>query len=233
MDHIELPAAAVVAAKGARVGRSVRAERAGSTREAILSAAEQLFAERGVGAVSNRQVSEAAGQGNNAAVGYHFGSKAELVRAIVRKHHANTELLCREMLGRARGSSDPRDWVACLVRPVTDHLAGLGGVSWYARFSAQLVSDPAYRVLLADESLSSKTIQCIVSGLHGCLPDLSPELQRERNAMARLLIVHTCAEYERGFADGSVLGGVGWESVAGGLIDAITGLYLAPVVDRA
>lgn len=56
------------------------------TRERILNAAERLFAEHGVYAVSNRRVSEAAQQGNNAAVGYHFGTKADLVRAIARKH---------------------------------------------------------------------------------------------------------------------------------------------------
>ncbi|MEV0038015.1 TetR family transcriptional regulator, partial [Streptomyces sp. NPDC050804] len=54
-------------------GRAVRAERGDATRELILVTAERLFAEHGVFAVSNRQVSEAAGQGNNAAVGYHFG----------------------------------------------------------------------------------------------------------------------------------------------------------------
>jgi AcrR family transcriptional regulator len=49
--------------------KSVRAERAGATRDLILATAERLFAEHGVFAISNRQVSEAAGQGNNAAVG--------------------------------------------------------------------------------------------------------------------------------------------------------------------
>ncbi|EUA92998.1 bacterial regulatory s, tetR family protein [Mycobacterium ulcerans str. Harvey] len=44
------------------VGRAVRGERASSTQEAILVAAERLFAEHGVFAVSNRQVSEAAGR---------------------------------------------------------------------------------------------------------------------------------------------------------------------------
>ena len=53
--------------------RTTRADRAGVSRELILTAAERLFAEYGVLAVSNRQVGEAAGQGNNAAVGYHFG----------------------------------------------------------------------------------------------------------------------------------------------------------------
>jgi AcrR family transcriptional regulator len=73
------------------VGRAVRGERASSTQEAILVAAERLFAEHGVFAVSNRQVSEAAGQGNNAAVGYHFGTKADLVRAIEEKHRGPVE----------------------------------------------------------------------------------------------------------------------------------------------
>ncbi|HVQ98771.1 MAG TPA: TetR family transcriptional regulator, partial [Mycobacterium sp.] len=40
--------------------RTLRNDRANSTREAILAAAERLFAEHGVYAVSNRQVSEAA-----------------------------------------------------------------------------------------------------------------------------------------------------------------------------
>ena len=64
--------------EGVTTARSVRAERASTTQEAILKAAERLYAEHGVFAVSNRQVSEAAGQGNNAAVGYHFGTKADL-----------------------------------------------------------------------------------------------------------------------------------------------------------
>jgi cytochrome P450 len=51
----------------------------------ILATTERLFAERGIHAVSNRQISEAAGQGNSAAVGYHFGTKADLVRAIARR----------------------------------------------------------------------------------------------------------------------------------------------------
>src|SRR3954465_9703432 len=97
------------------VGRAVRSERASSTQEAILVAAERLFAERGVYAVSNRQVSEAAGQGNNAAVGYHFGTKADLVRAIVRRHAGRIEEIRVRALAATGDSTDVRDWVDCLV----------------------------------------------------------------------------------------------------------------------
>lgn len=107
--------------------RTVRAEQVSATRESILTAAERLYAEQGVYAVSNRQVSEAAGQGNNAAVGYHFGTKADLVRAIVRKHFVRIEQVRLRLLAELdEESADIRDWVACLVRPLTEHLAELG-----------------------------------------------------------------------------------------------------------
>src|SRR6266496_6693275 len=93
-----------------------RALRAHATRELIRTAAERLFAEHGVFAVSNRQVSEAAGQGNNAAVGYHFGTKTDLVRAIEQKHRASIERLLEAMVAETHDSADLRDWVACLVR---------------------------------------------------------------------------------------------------------------------
>src|SRR6516225_4737985 len=131
-------------------GRTVRTERASSTQEAILVAAERLYAEHGMFAVSNRQVSEAAGQGNNAAVGYHFGTKADLVRAIEQKHRGPVEQLREQMVadlldsGSRNGhATDMRDWVACLVRPLTDHLADLGcdgSPTWYARFAAQAMT---------------------------------------------------------------------------------------------
>ena len=54
------------------------------TRERLITTAERLFAEQGV-TVSNRQVGEAARQANTAVVAYHFGTKADLVRAIVRR----------------------------------------------------------------------------------------------------------------------------------------------------
>ncbi|WP_030107088.1 TetR/AcrR family transcriptional regulator, partial [Actinoalloteichus caeruleus] len=78
--------------------------RAEDTRELILTTAERLFAERGISAVSNRQVGEAAGQGNNFAVGYHFGSRTELVRAIIGRHSRAIEATRERMLARIEGS---------------------------------------------------------------------------------------------------------------------------------
>src|ERR1700712_3129689 len=93
--------------------RGTRTDRASLTREAILTAAERLFAEHGVFAVSNRQVSEAAGQGNNAAGGYHFGTKTALVRAIEQRPREPIERLREDMVAQTLQSDDTRSWVAC------------------------------------------------------------------------------------------------------------------------
>ncbi|CAN5309775.1 TetR/AcrR family transcriptional regulator [soil metagenome] len=213
--------------------QAARADRAGATRDAILTAAERLFAEHGLFAVSNRQVSEAAGQGNNAAVGYHFGTKADLLRAIVHKHNTAVEQLCQQMVEQVGAQPELRDWVECLVRPLAAHLTELGSPTWYARFSAQLMPDPAHRDLVSVESLTSSAVLMIIEGLTRCLPDLAPEVRVERNAMARQLIVGTFAERERALAAGDPTPHRSWDAMATSLVDAITGLMSAPASPRA
>jgi AcrR family transcriptional regulator len=208
---------------------TARAERVQATREAILAAAERLFAEHGVFAVSNRQISEAAGQGNNAAVNYHFGTKTDLVRAIVRRHSEAIERIRVRMVAEAAGSTDLRDWIACLVRPNAEHLATLDGPSWFARFAAQVQTDPELREIMTAESLTSPSLNRAVEGLKRCLPELPPEVRAERDEMIRQLMVHMTAERERALADGRPTARATWHDAATGLIDAIVGLLQAPV----
>ncbi|MFD9427275.1 MULTISPECIES: TetR/AcrR family transcriptional regulator [unclassified Streptomyces] len=209
-------------------GRTARSQRADGTKEAILDVAERLFAEHGVFAVSNRQISEAAGQGNNAAVGYHFGTKTDLLRAIVRRHSEPMDALRRRMLDETGDSTDVRDWVACLVCPGTEHLTELPHPTWYARFGAQLMTDPVLREVMVEETFGP-SIQRTLDGLNRCLPDLPLPVRIERGDMARNLLVHMLAERERALADGTHTARPTWHAYATGLIDAITAIWLAPV----
>ncbi|OIJ64629.1 TetR/AcrR family transcriptional regulator [Streptomyces mangrovisoli] len=209
--------------------RSARAEQVHATRELILTAAERLFAERGVHMVSNRQVSEAAGQGNNAAVGYHFGTKADLVRAIVRRHAGPIEEIRVRLVAGVGPDAGVRDWVDCLVRPIPAHLADLDGPTWYARFCAQVMTDPAMYEIMVEESLTSPTLRQAIEGLNRQLSALPAEVRAERGAMARELILHICAERERALADGVPTYRATWHDAATGLVDALVGVWLAPV----
>jgi AcrR family transcriptional regulator len=214
--------------------RPLRTDRAITTREAILTAAERLYAEHGVFAVSNRQVSEAAGQGNNAAVGYHFGTKTDLVRSIEERHRApieeHRERMVAQLATRTDEEPDMRDWVTCLVRPLTDHLADLGNPTWYARFAAQAMTDPAYHGFVVKDALTSQSLVEVVNGINRCLPELPLDVKFDRNIMARNLLMHSCADRERALAKGSTVASrTSWQAAGTGLIDAIVGMWLAPV----
>jgi AcrR family transcriptional regulator len=198
------------------------------TRERLLRTAERMFAEHGVRAVSNRQISAAAGQGNNAAVGYHFGTKEDLLRAITRSHSASIERLRRDMLAGIGDDADLRTWIECLVRPVVEHLAAAGGPTWFARFGAQVMTDPVLRPIMVEESLSSPSLVKTVIGLNRCLPDLPAEVRAERSDMTRQLLVHVVAEHEQTLAGGSPTLRGSWRRAADGLVDALSGLWAAP-----
>jgi AcrR family transcriptional regulator len=212
-----------------------RDARVNATREALLSAAERLFAERGVHAVANREISLAAGQGNNAAVTYHFGNKADVVRAIARRHAEPIGRRREQMLAVADGSTDARDWVACLVLPLTEHLAKLGSPTWYARFTAQVRADPALSEILTKESLDTTPALVDLQGnLARCLPDLPEDVRLARAMMARHLVIQMAVEHERALAEQDFPPpGGGWDDLSAALIDAIVGMWQAPVGMRA
>ena len=207
-------------------------DRSVETRELILATAERLFAQHGVEAVSNRQVSEEAGQSNNFAVGYHFGTKDDLVVAIVRRQSEPIERRRLAMLAKVSGSPDLRDWVSCLVRPITEHLAAQGSPTWYARFIAQVMTHPSLRKLVVNEAVSSRPMQQTIEGTLRLVPQLPPDVRQERSDMSRLLIVHMCAERERALHEGAATPHSTWKSAATGLVDGLVGLWLAPITAR-
>ncbi|MFG1925307.1 TetR/AcrR family transcriptional regulator [Cryptosporangium sp. NPDC048952] len=200
--------------------------RSEATRDAILSTAERLFAERGLNNVSNRQVSEAAGQGNNAAVSYHFGTKTDLVRAIIRRSNGPISERRQALVERVAGSVAPRDWISCWVLPVVDYFEEIGAPTWHARFGAQVDAEPAFREIVVQEALTDPALDVILEGLNRCLPPLPADVRIARNYMTRQLIVSTLAECERVLAEGR---DTPWPRAANTLIDALVGLWLAPV----
>ncbi|MBI2704696.1 MAG: TetR/AcrR family transcriptional regulator [Actinobacteria bacterium] len=114
------------------------------TRIRMITAAEQLFGERGIGAVSLREVGVAAGQRNNSAVQYHFGSKAGLIDAILELRMATIDTRRQAMLAdldAAGRAADLRALVEALVRPLAEAVVEeRPGESWYARFLAQTLT---------------------------------------------------------------------------------------------
>lgn len=109
------------------------------TREALIAVAERLFAERGVDAVTVRDVVKAAGQRNSSAVQYHFDNKAGLLQAILDPHQARLDARRTEMLDELGERPTLDELIEILVLPLASLLDNESG-RHYIRIRAQLVS---------------------------------------------------------------------------------------------
>ena len=89
------------------------------TRSRLLRAGEQRFARDGVTGARISDVVRDAGQANDSAVGYHFGSRQGLLDAIVAKHVAAMDVR-RQLPPRSEGM---RSLVDAIVRPTADLLS--------------------------------------------------------------------------------------------------------------
>ncbi|WP_169986805.1 helix-turn-helix domain-containing protein [Microbispora sp. H10836] len=111
----------------------------------LVDAAERLFAERGIDAVSLREINAAAGQRNSTALQYHFGDRAGLLKAVLAKHRPEIEARRHQLLDEyeARGPLPPaqarRTLAAALVRPAAAKLADPDGGRAYLRVMEQLL----------------------------------------------------------------------------------------------
>src|SRR6266436_3720736 len=93
------------------------------TRNQIKAAAQMLFARRGVDGVTVQEIVEAAGQRNNAALHYHFGSKEELIRQMVVDDAAVLDERRQGMLRELEARGGPltiRDLMLVLIMPVIE-----------------------------------------------------------------------------------------------------------------
>ena len=85
------------------------------TREKLIRAAEYLFARSGLD-VPIREIHERAGQRNASAIHYHFGSKQELIKAILDRHAFDAEEEAQIRIDLRLRRDDPRSVVDSNVR---------------------------------------------------------------------------------------------------------------------
>ncbi|MFD6897381.1 TetR/AcrR family transcriptional regulator [Rhodococcus sp. NPDC060086] len=95
------------------------------TRLLLISAAEKLVAENGPEGVSSRQIAAAAGQTNNYAVQYHFGSKEGLLDAVFAHRLQRVDAVRAELfdtVSSSGGEPSVRRWLDVLLLPLADEV---------------------------------------------------------------------------------------------------------------
>lgn len=177
--------------RGAGERKNVRGE---ATRQAILVAAERLFAEHGISAVPLRDIGLAAGQRNHAAVQYHFGDRDEVVKAIIgfrgsQSEASRTEIVTELLLGPA--SPTVSDLVSAFVRPLSIHIQP---ENYYLAFlSLYITEEGGYEGL--DDVHVGASVLTLRAALGRLIPQIPEAVLEERWLVALTSAVHALARY--------------------------------------
>jgi len=158
-----------------------------------------------VDGVTVRDIAEAAGQKNHAAVGYHFGSKDALIRELVvdgaRVIDANRNAALDELEG-SRAAIAVADVVDVLVRTSIE-LAGSGLEGSYNRFVVML--GMTHRDVLMDaleDRWNSGYLRCF-EHLRRLMPKMSPAKKNQRLIFVGACLGSVLAARETALADRS------------------------------
>jgi AcrR family transcriptional regulator len=111
-----------------------------NTRGNLLSAAEQLFAQRGVDGVSLREIARSAGAKNVIAVQYHFADRDGVLQGILDKHLPVVDARRHALLDAAEGDPSLRSMAGALVRPLGAKLGDTDGGPAFLQVYADLLN---------------------------------------------------------------------------------------------
>ncbi len=109
------------------------------TRIRLISEAERLFAEQGIWRVRVQDIVAAAGQKNSSALSYHFGSRSDVLNAILREHGEPIDQDRGEVWASLDDDRTPA-LIEALIQPLTRRLATTSG-RCYLRIVAQLSAE--------------------------------------------------------------------------------------------
>ncbi len=167
------------------------------TRLALMRAAEQLFAQQGVDRVSLREIAIAAGQRNVSAATYHFGSKRELIEAILERHSLPMQASWKPLL--EQDSQQPVTLHALLdavVRPLAAKIDDADGGRCYLELCAELVASRSFP-LMGMRIANTTEAQDITRRIAGRGPEVQPMVRMVRTTRLAGLIYGSLGDYLR------------------------------------
>jgi len=167
------------------------------TKQQLIDAAEQLFAERGVDNVSSVDIVRAAKQKNRSALQYHFGDKTTIIHAVLDKHSMGITEARKAMLDRLEQHNQItlRGIINALVQPVAEKLNDTNGGHHFLKINSQLMANEAYAQLRRERSLAMPQVFRFQDMLQRLLPAFSTTDLNARMLLIDCLLFHGLSTY--------------------------------------
>lgn len=194
---------------------------ASDTKARLIAAAERLFAEHGVDAVSLREIGREAGARNVIAVQYHFADRDGVLRAIFDKHLPEVDAARLALLDSLPAEPAVRDLAGALVRPLAAKLAGGSGRDFLQVYADRL-NRPRPRFDLTEGGLRG-----LDQWRSAVVPLLDQEVIRLHGRFSAM--VHTAVELARRARSGPH---TGHRLFTSHLVDQVTALLTGPLSEE-
>lgn len=153
------------------------------TRQRLLQAATELFANRGFDEVTVRQICAAAGA-NGAAVNYHFRDKAGLYGEVVRVA-LDTMRETNDLSLRAGDGGTPEEQIRAFVGTFLTRLTGRGRQAWIHKLMARELERPSEVLALVMREIVEPRLDYLAT-VAGALMGLPPDDPRVRRSVMSL-----------------------------------------------
>ena len=197
----------------------------------IILAAERLFGDQGIDAVSLRQINIEAGQKNSSATHYHFGNKKTLINAIYDYRMENVNRRRLRLLEGADLDGNLQSLVEAMVYPIVDEIDGSEGGQHYVRFLAQMIGSPSVDLQALWSSTHGSALNTILKKIEALMSDLPADILGQRFGLAVAQIIHALADRERLRNNPAIDFQKYGALFAANLVDCLTGALSAPISD--
>jgi AcrR family transcriptional regulator len=196
------------------------------TKAQLVRAGAQLFARDGVNAALTRDIVASAGQANDSAIHYHFGSRGGLLEAILTVHIDRMEAARRDDVATLSERSRLSTLVRVIVEPLAIELRSDDGRD-FLRIIAQLsaeASGDASRLPIVRGTALAQELALLERRLAASLPRA---LVRERVAMMITMLTAALADRARRIDSGRRMS-IGHDAYVANLVAMLTGALRAP-----